>query len=57
MDLSKKTKKIAKSKQYETSEDAIKRKAKFCPKCGAGVFMGEHKNRRACGKCGFTEMK
>ncbi|NLI62349.1 MAG: 30S ribosomal protein S27ae [Methanosarcinaceae archaeon] len=30
---------------------------KVCPKCGAGVFMGEHKNRFACGKCGHTEMK
>jgi small subunit ribosomal protein S27Ae len=28
---------------------------KMCPKCG--VRMGNHANRFACGKCGFTEMK
>ena len=32
-----------------------KRKNKFCPKCGAGVFMAKHKNRYTCGKCGYTE--
>ncbi|MDO5844484.1 MAG: 30S ribosomal protein S27ae [Methanocorpusculum sp.] len=30
---------------------------KTCPRCGAGVFMGEHKDRFACGKCGYTEFK
>ncbi len=34
-----------------------KLKNKVCPKCGAGHFMGEHKNRIACGKCGYTEFK
>jgi small subunit ribosomal protein S27Ae len=28
---------------------------KACAKCGAG--MGEHSNRFACGKCGYTEFK
>ncbi|MEA5037663.1 hypothetical protein SDC9_23583 [bioreactor metagenome] len=28
-----------------------------CPRCGAGVFMGEHQDRFACGKCGYTEFK
>lgn len=28
---------------------------KVCSRCGRGVFMAEHKNRRACGKCGLTE--
>ncbi|MCK9314248.1 MAG: 30S ribosomal protein S27ae [Methanocorpusculum sp.] len=28
-----------------------------CPRCGAGVFMGEHKDRFTCGKCGYTEFK
>lgn len=27
----------------------------FCPKCGKGVFMGVHKDRKVCGKCGYTE--
>jgi small subunit ribosomal protein S27Ae len=28
---------------------------KYCPKCGEGVFLAEHENRRSCGKCGYTE--
>ena len=27
-----------------------------CPKCGPGAHLAEHKNRRTCGKCGYTEM-
>ncbi len=30
---------------------------KYCPKCGAGVRLAEHKDRRACGKCGYYEKK
>jgi len=30
---------------------------KSCPKCGAGVRLAEHKDRRACGKCGYFEKK
>lgn len=39
---------------YTISGDSIK-KAKECLKCGAGVFMAQHKDRYACGKCGYTE--
>jgi small subunit ribosomal protein S27Ae len=53
----KEKKKMLKSKQYEISGETVKRKARFCPKCGPGVFMAEHKDRAACGKCGFTESK
>ncbi len=28
-----------------------------CPKCGAGIFMAEHKDRHHCGKCSYTEFK
>ncbi len=35
--------------------DAYKQPAKFCSKCGAR--MGDHKDRFACGKCGYTEWK
>ena len=31
--------------------------SKLCPKCGAGVHLAEHTNRRACGKCGYFEKK
>ncbi|MEM2918014.1 MAG: 30S ribosomal protein S27ae [Candidatus Altiarchaeota archaeon] len=42
-------------KKYEISGDKIKRKDKFCPKCGVGVFLARHKDRISCGKCGYTE--
>ncbi|HLC31298.1 MAG TPA: 30S ribosomal protein S27ae [Candidatus Nanoarchaeia archaeon] len=31
------------------------KKNKFCPRCGAGVFLANHGNRLHCGKCGYTE--
>ncbi len=42
-------------KNYEVSGDSLKRKKKFCPKCGPGTTMGSHKDRVACGKCGYSE--
>ena len=41
------------SKIYENG----KAKNKSCPKCGPGVFLGEHSDRRTCGKCGYSERK
>jgi small subunit ribosomal protein S27Ae len=32
-------------------------KSKSCPKCGEGVFMGDHKDRFFCGKCHYAEFK
>ena len=40
---------------YETDGKHIKRLRKECPKCGPGVFMAEHADRKSCGKCGYTE--
>ena len=34
---------------------AYKPAAKVCPKCGSR--MAEHKDRFACGRCGYTEWK
>ncbi len=57
MDLSKKRKpKQKKSAHYDTSGE-LKRKNKFCPKCGPGIFMASHKDRNHCGNCGYTEKK
>ena len=42
-------------KLYKFYEDG-KFKGKFCPKCGAGVYMAEHKDRKVCGKCGYAEI-
>lgn len=40
---------------YEVSGGKLSRKNSFCPKCGVGVFMANHKNRKTCGKCGYME--
>ncbi len=42
---------------YSTKGDALARTHKFCPKCGSGIFLAEHPNRRSCGKCGYSESK
>ena len=34
-----------------------KKSKRECLKCGPGVFLAEHNNRFACGKCGFMEKK
>jgi len=45
------------SKYYEVKGEKVVRNRKHCPRCGEGVFLAEHKDRRACGKCGYTEFK
>lgn len=45
-----------KYKKYKISGGKVER-AKSCPKCGAGVFMAEHKDRLTCGSCHYTEFK
>jgi ubiquitin-small subunit ribosomal protein S27Ae len=42
---------------YSTKGDALTRTHKSCPKCGSGIFLAEHNNRRSCGKCGYSEAK
>ena len=44
------------SDNYEVSGGKLKRKNKSCPKCGAGVFLAQHKDRVYCGKCNYVEM-
>lgn len=39
--------------KYKLSGDKLERKPS-CPRCGAGNFMAEHKDRLYCGKCGYT---
>lgn len=43
-----------KYKHYTLSGDSAK-KTKECVKCGAGIFMAQHKDRFSCGKCRYTE--
>lgn len=44
-------------KYYKVDSDGkIQRLRRECPAptCGAGVFMAQHADRQACGKCGLT---
>ena len=47
----------SKKDYYAVSGAKLERKRRNCPKCGPGVFLAEHKDRNACGKCGYTEFK
>lgn len=42
---------------YTVQGDEMTRTHKSCPKCGPGVFLAEHGDRRSCGKCGYSESK
>lgn len=42
---------------YKVEGGKIVRLRRSCPKCGAGVFLAEHKDRAACGHCGYLERK
>lgn len=42
---------------YEIGSEGAKRKKKACPRCGPGTWLGEHKGRSYCGKCGYTEFQ
>lgn len=41
-------------KKYVINEEKATR-AKACVKCGAGIFLAQHKDRLSCGKCHYTE--
>ncbi|HEX7392783.1 MAG TPA: 30S ribosomal protein S27ae [Thermoplasmata archaeon] len=56
-DKKKKALRIAKKDYFKLENGKLTRTRKHCPKCGPGVFMAEHPNRVACGKCGYTEFK
>jgi len=48
---------MAKKDFYEIENNKLARTRKFCPKCGDGVFLADHKDRMSCGNCGYTEFK
>ncbi|MCH7757548.1 MAG: 30S ribosomal protein S27ae [Thaumarchaeota archaeon] len=42
-------------KYFKIDGDKLTRLKKNCSRCGRGVYMSEHTDRRTCGKCGLTE--
>ncbi|MDD5254270.1 MAG: 30S ribosomal protein S27ae [Candidatus Nanoarchaeia archaeon] len=48
----KKVKNKVPSKAWTKYKD---KKGRFCPKCGPGYFLAEHKDRLYCGNCHYTE--
>ena len=46
-----------KSNLYKLDGEKLVRSRNICPRCGPGVFMADHGDRLACGKCGYTEWK
>jgi len=42
-------------KFYKIENGKLIRLRKFCPRCGSGVYLAQHQDRLACGKCGYTE--
>ncbi len=42
---------------YKIDSGKIVRQKDPCPKCGGGIFLAAHKDRKACGKCGYTEFQ
>jgi ubiquitin-small subunit ribosomal protein S27Ae len=42
---------------YEVKAEGLTRTHRWCPKCGPGIFLAEHSDRRSCGRCGYSESK
>jgi small subunit ribosomal protein S27Ae len=51
---------MAEKKSYQyyiIKEGKPERILQSCPKCGIATWLAVHKDRLACGKCGYTEWK
>ena len=44
----------AKWSKYSIEDGKLVRKAEFCPKCGPGIFLAQHSDRKTCGRCGHS---
>ncbi len=42
---------------FKIAGEKIERTRSPCPKCGPGVFLGEHSDRQYCGRCHYTKWK
>lgn len=46
-----------KEKEKKKKQFKAYKPGRYCPKCGSGFKLGEHKDRFACGKCGYMEKR
>lgn len=42
---------------FKIDGEKVTRTKKFCPRCGDGYILSEHKDRTYCGNCHYTEIK
>lgn len=45
---------VGPKKIYVLESGKLTRNKKPCPRCGPGTWLGAHKARSYCGKCGYT---
>lgn len=43
--------------KYKIEGEKISRSAKFCPRCGPGVFLAHSQGKLYCGKCHYSEFE
>ncbi|GAB6284478.1 MAG: hypothetical protein STSR0009_06780 [Methanoregula sp.] len=48
---------VPRGKFFKVEGNKVTTTKKYCPRCGPGVMMADHKDRVTCGKCGYTEFK
>jgi small subunit ribosomal protein S27Ae len=53
----KKHTKIKVWKFYKVEAGKVTRKNEHCPRCGEGTFLASYKNRKYCGKCGWSQIQ
>lgn len=44
-------------KLYKVEGKKVVRKNETCPRCGMGTFLAEYKNRKYCGRCGYSQIQ
>ena len=44
-------------KLYKVEDKKAVRKNEQCPRCGAGTFLAQYKNRKYCGRCGYAQIQ
>ena len=43
--------------KYKIEGSKVIRNAKFCPRCGLGIFLMNSQGRTYCGKCHYSEFE